>query len=229
MGEGRFHTELFECEWISATRKTPRSKQKLMIVLHGKGDTLEAFRSIKSELRLPNFNYLLLNAPKKYLKGFSWYALNARYEVGVGGTRRRIFKLIEELKAEGWKTKDIYFIGHSEGAMMAADVVLNHADSFGGLVGVSGYVRFFRGWKKQVTRSGARKTPWLFTHGLRDRIIEPREIREDIEELSVHQLPVLYREFMKGHDFDYRKEVPFIRKWIANHRVRRQSFLKPQA
>lgn len=219
-----FPTDLFDAEWIPASKGVPRSKQKLMIVLHGKGDKLDAFRTIKSELRLPNFNYLLLNAPKRYLKGFSWYAVEPRHEEGVRGARQRLFKLVEELKEYGWNPKEIYWMGHSQGALVAADLVLNHPEAFGGLVGVSGYVWFFRGWQKRISRSGARKTPWLFTHGLRDRIIQPKEIREDIEELSSHRLPVLYREFMKGHDFDYRKEVPFIRKWIANSRIRRQSF-----
>jgi len=208
-----FATDLFDHQWIPASKSVPRSKQKLLIVLHGRGDSLKAYQEIKQELRLPQFNYLLLNAPRKYMKGFSWRPKVAR---------AKLFKLVEELEAYGWFPEDIFWMGHSEGAMTAADLVLHHPAAFAGLIGVSGYVQFFRGWRAR--KSGAKRTPWLFTHGTRDRVILPEEIREDIEELSQQKMPILYREFAKGHDFDYKREVPFIRKWIRHSRLRRMSF-----
>lgn len=219
-----FSTELFDHLWIPASRSLPRNKQKLMIVLHGRGDSLRAFESIKSELRLGTFNFLLLNAPRRYLTGYSWYALEPHHERGVRGARARLFKLIDELKRDGWATEDIFLLGHSQGALVAADLVLNYPEAFGGLIGVSGYVWFFRGWKARARLSGAKRTPWLFTHGTRDRIIMPAEIREDITMLTETRMPILYREFAKGHDFDYDREVPFIRRWIRHGHVRRTSF-----
>jgi phospholipase/carboxylesterase len=208
-----FWTNLFDHQWIPASTGTPFSKQKVRIVLHGRGDSLEAYQAIKQELRLPQFNYLLLNAPRKYLKGFTWQSKSAR---------RKLNKLVRELEDLGWEPKDIFWMGHSEGAMTVADLVLHHKKAFGGVIGVSGYVRFFKGWRAR--KSGAKQTPWLFTHGTRDRIISPAEIREDIERLSTNEMPILYREFAKGHDFDYKNEVPFIRKWIRHARLRRMSF-----
>ncbi len=219
----RFSTSLFDSQWIPASRGVPRAKQKLMIVLHGRGDSLDAFKTIKQELRLPHFNYLLLNAPRKYLNGFSWYALEPHHERGVKGARRRLFDLVQELEGFGWLPEDIFWLGHSQGAMVSADLVLNYPEAFGGLVGVSGYVWFFKGWRARASRSGAKQTPWLFTHGTLDRVISPAEIREDIRELSKTRMPVLYREFLKGHDFDHHREVPFIRKWIRDPRLRRRS------
>ncbi len=143
---------------------------------------------------------------------------------GAFAERARLFKLVAELEAFGWFPEDIFWMGHSQGAMVSADLVLNHPEAFGGLVGVSGYVWFFKGWRARAQRSGAKQTPWLFTHGTRDRVILPAEIREDIRELAAGALPVLYREFSKGHDFDHSREVPFIRKWIRDARLRKQSF-----
>lgn len=224
-----FYTSLFNSQWVSASRGVPRAKQKLMIVLHGRGDSLNAFRTIKQEIRLPNFNYLLLNAPRKFADGFSWYALEPHHERGVRGARRRLFQLVEELEAFGWLPEDIFWMGHSQGAMVAADLVLNYPQAFGGLIGVSGYVWFFRGWRARASRSGAKQTPWLFTHGTRDKVISPAEIREDIQELAKTQMPVLYREFLKGHDFDHHREVPFIRRWIRDARLRRRTISSAQA
>jgi phospholipase/carboxylesterase len=208
-----FSTELFNHEWIPASRSVPRSRQKLMIVLHGRGDSLKAYRSIKQELRLPQMNYLLLNAPRRYGSGYSWYALEPRHERGLKRVRAMLFELVQELEAAGWKSQDIIWLGHSQGCLVSCDLVLNHPKPFAGLVGVSGYLWFFRGWRSKARTSGARRTPWLITHGTRDRVILPKEIREDIAVLTA-EVPVLYREFSKGHDFDYRSEVPFIRRWL---------------
>ena len=216
-----FFTTLFDHEWISATRGTPRSKQKLLIVLHGKGDSLAAFRTIRQELKLPHFNVLALNAPRRYLTGYSWFADEPRHQRGVEQARAKLFKLVEELKEAGWKTQDIFWMGHSQGCLVACDLVLNHPEAFGGVVGVSGYMWFFKGWKNRAQKSGARKTPWLITHGTRDRVIRLPEIREDIGELVSGAVPVLYREFPKGHDFDHTSEVPFIRSWIRRARNER--------
>lgn len=211
-----FSTDLFECKWIAASPSIPRSRQKVMIVLHGRGDSLRAFLNIKSELRLPHLNYLLLNAPRKFMKGFSWYALEPRHEAGVRAARVKLFALVDELHAAGWSSNEILWMGHSQGCLVACDLVMNHPDAFAGLIGVSGYLWFFRGWKRRLAVSGARQTPWLITHGTRDRVILPAEIREDVAELTKGRVDVLYREFPKGHDFDFRREVPFIRRWVKS-------------
>lgn len=167
-------------------------------------------------------NYLLLNAPRKYLSGYTWCPLEPRRKKDMLSIREKLFSLIAELELAGWRSRDIFWLGHSQGCLVACDLVLNHPKPFGGLIGVSGYVWFFRGWKHRARSSGAKETPWLLTHGTRDRVILPEEIREDVA-LLTGEVPVLYREFMKGHDFDYAKEVPFIRSWIAKPWRERQA------
>lgn len=218
-----FSTSLFQSEWIPASRGVPRSRQKVMIVLHGQGDTLEAFRSLKRELRLPDFNYLLLNAPRRYLNGFSWCALDPRRTQSLKDVRSRLVFLVSELEQEGWDTKEIFWMGHSQGCLVACDLVLHHPKRFGGVIGVSGYLSFERDWRSRAMKTGARSTPWLITHGTRDRIIRPSEIREDVRELATARIHVLYREFSKGHDFDHRNEVPFIRSWIRSSRASKRN------
>ena len=124
--------------------------------------------------------------------------------------------LIEELKEFGYQTGNILFLGHSQGGRVAADIVMNSPDAFMGIVAVSSYVGFFDGWMDS-TSSGAWKTPWLFTHGTNDRVIRLKEIRQDIRELTKGKIPLTYKEFRKGHDFDHDSEIPFIRKWVAQH------------
>ena len=56
-------------ELIPAAKKSSR----LMIVMHGLGDSLAGFRWITEAMQLPWLNYLLVNAPDEYYGGYSWY------------------------------------------------------------------------------------------------------------------------------------------------------------
>ena len=47
--------------------------RRLMIVLHGLGDSLEGWLWLPAALQLPWLNFLLVNAPDRYYGGWSWY------------------------------------------------------------------------------------------------------------------------------------------------------------
>ncbi len=212
-----FTTSLFDSEWIPASRGA--CEPKVMIVLHGYGDSLKGFRAIKEELRLPGMNYLLLNGPRRHGSGFSWCALHPKEGApSLIKTRARLFALVRELLSAGWASRDLFWLGHSQGAMIASDLVLHHPKPFGALIGVSGCLWLEKNWKRKALRSGAGETPWLMTHGTRDRIIRPEEIRLSLEELIRGPVRVDYQEFPKGHDFDFDHEVPFIRRWVKEVR-----------
>jgi len=70
----------------------------------------------------------------------------------------------------------------------------------------------------------ARSTPILFTHGRRDRVISPTEIRGDIRFARALGFDVTYAEFDKGHEFEDPREMRFIQSWIQSL-VRRSQFL----
>lgn len=218
MGVRPFSTTLFEHLFLTGRGREIIPERALMIVFHGKGDSLEAYREIQSEIGLPHFDVLLLNGPMRFADGFKWMNDEPRHEKSLGVVRDQIFSLIEELKEFGYQTENILLLGHSQGGRVAADIVLNSPDVFMGIVAVSSYVGFFEGWA-DGSDCGAWKTPWLITHGTHDRIIRLREIRQDIRELTKGKIPLTYKEFRKGHDFDHDTELPFIRKWVESHKA----------
>ena len=57
-------------ELIPAEEKGSR---RLLIMLHGLGDSMEGYRWVPEALDLPWLNYLLVNAPDSYYGGYSWY------------------------------------------------------------------------------------------------------------------------------------------------------------
>lgn len=200
-------TDLFNCHFIPAYRKS----NKLILVLHGKGDSLKPFKEINNELDLKEFNYLLLNAPKKFLGGYSWYGEPPYQKKSVLKIREKIFQLLEKLEIQGWKARDIYFLGFSQGCLVSADVALNYPKRLGGLVGISGYFQFYPRWRKQLNSS--KKTPWLLTHGRKDDVLPIEDTKFGVEKLRWAGLNIDWVESDKKHSFE-EAEYSTIRNWL---------------
>ena len=61
---------MLKTEFAPAMEKNSR---RLLIALHGLGDSTAGYRWLPSALQLPGLNYLLVNAPDPYFGGFAWY------------------------------------------------------------------------------------------------------------------------------------------------------------
>ena len=225
-----FKTRLFDALFLKGQSRDPISRRVLCIVFHGKGNSYEAFRDISREIGIPTYDFLLLNGPMRFADGFKWMHDEPRHETSLAIVRDQLFALLEELKSAGFRTENIVLLGHSQGGRVAADLVMNSPDRFKALVAVSSYVGFFKGWNLPEAKeeTGAWKTPWLFTHGTYDRVIRPREIRQDIRELSRGHIPLTYKEFRKGHDFDHETELPYIRSWLTEHAAQMTAQMRGQ-
>lgn len=189
-----------------------RPSKKLMIVLHGKGDSYRPFRKFNEELELKDINYLLLNAPKKYLDGYSWYGEPPYLKQGVIRIRQKMLSLLQDLEDQGWKSEDIFLLGFSQGCLVSADVALHWPKKLGGVIGVSGYFEFFPYWKKRVTKM-VQRTPWLFTHGTKDDVLPIEDTRKGAEKLKSVGFKVNWVELDKEHVF-VDEDYPTIRKWV---------------
>ena len=152
-------TDLFDSHFLPSAVPS----EKLMIVLHGKGDSLRPFKKFDQELQLPELNYLLLNAPKKFLGGYSWYGDPPFQKQGVLRVREKMFRLLDELQAQGWKPENIFLLGFSQGCLVSSDVALYYPKRLGGVVGISGYFQFYPRWRQEISPA-ATETPWLLTH-----------------------------------------------------------------
>src|SRR5437867_3495952 len=61
---------------------------RLLIMLHGLGDSLAGYRWMPEALGLPWLNYLLVNAPDQYFGGYSWYDFIGDIAPGVERSRK---------------------------------------------------------------------------------------------------------------------------------------------
>ena len=61
-----------------------KSSRRLMIMLHGLGDSMEGYRWFPDAMRLPWLNYALVNAPDDYFGGYSWFDFHGDFLPEIG-------------------------------------------------------------------------------------------------------------------------------------------------
>lgn len=201
-------TELFKSKFIPAKKKS----DKLMIVLHGRGDSIRPFFSFNQELNIPEMNYLLLNAPRKFLGGYTWYGEPPYQAQGVLRIREKIFDLLNDLELQGWRSENIFLFGFSQGCLISADIGMNYPKKLGGILGISGYFNFYPRWKNTLSDE-AKRTPWFFTHGHQDDILPIEDTKFGVEKLRQAGLKVEWVEMEKDHSL-LESEYPIIKKWV---------------
>lgn len=201
---------MLNAEFISAANKSSR----LMIVLHGLGDSSAGFHWLVEALELPWMNYLLVNAPDPYYGGYSWYDFAGNQDEGVRRSRKLIFDLLDAQRAKGFPTEQTILFGFSQGCLMTIEAGLRYPHVFAGLIGVSGYVHEP---EKLVTELSplAKQQRVLVTHGYQDPIIPFLQVKAQIEQLKAAGIKIAWHEFVKAHTIAGEPELRVIRDFIV--------------
>jgi phospholipase/carboxylesterase len=197
-------------ELIPAREKNSR---RLMVMLHGLGDSLEGYRWLPDALDLPWLNFLLVNAPDEYFGGFSWFDYPNAIEPGILRSRKLLFGLLDDLRAKNFPAEEITLGGFSQGCLMTIDVGLRYPHKFAGLVGISGWVFEIEKLLKELSPVAPQQR-LLATHGLFDPIIPFEPVRGQIQKLKSAGLNVEWREFPKAHTIHGEDEIAAVRNFI---------------
>jgi phospholipase/carboxylesterase len=190
-----------------------RSSKRLMIMLHGLGDSMEGYRWMSEALRLPWLNVLLVNAPDKYYDGFSWFDYPDNMGPGIVRSRKLLFDLLDDLRGKGFPSGQITLGGFSQGGLMTVDVGLRYPHRLAGLVDISGWVHEIEKLLKELSPV-AHEQRLLITHGPFDPVIPFEPVREQANTLRVAKLKVEWHQFPKGHTIYGEDEVSVIREFV---------------
>lgn len=189
------------------------SHNRLVIVLHGLGDSMEGWRFFPEELRLPWLNTLLVNAPDPYYGGFAWYDYFGAQKPGITRSRKALHELLDSLPEFGFSHDRTVLLGFSQGCVMTLDAGLRYPKRLAGLVGISGYA--FEPEQLLAELSPvAREQRVLVTHGTRDPVIPIEASREAIGKLTQGGLGITWEEFNKVHTVDPIRELGVLRDFI---------------
>jgi phospholipase/carboxylesterase len=192
-----------------------RASRRLMVVLHGLGDSLEGYRWIAEAMQLPWLNYLLVTAPDPYYGGFSWYDLYDDPAPGVERSRQWLFALLEDLGQRQYAADQILFLGFSQGCLMSVEVGARYPRRLAGIVGISGYVHQPEKLVQELSPV-ARQQRFLLTHGTQDPLIPIQEVRPQIAILKNAGLQIDWREFIKPHTIAGEVELAVIREFVRH-------------
>ena len=201
---------MLQTEFIPAAE--PGSK-RLMIMLHGLGDSIEGYRWWPEALRLPWLNHLLVNAPDDYFGGYSWFDIDDQAP-GVLRSRQLLCQLLEGLNGRGFASDQITLGGFSQGCLMAVDVGLRYPHRLAGIVGISGWVFELEQTLRQLSPV-AREQRLLMTHGTSDPMIPIERVRPQIPLLQAAGIKIAWQEFAKVHTIQGETEMAVIREFVC--------------
>jgi phospholipase/carboxylesterase len=201
---------VLETEFYPAADK---NSKRLLIALHGLGDSVAGYRWLPSALGLPWMNYLLVNAPDPYYGGFSWYDFTGDEGKGIRRSRALLIELLDQHQAKGFPTEQTVLFGFSQGCLMTVDVGFRYPHRLAGLIGVSGYVHEPEKLLAELAPIAPQQR-MLFTHGTQDPLIPFAEVREQVNLLKAEGLRVQWHEFVKAHTIAGEEELELIRDFI---------------
>jgi phospholipase/carboxylesterase len=204
-------TTMLNTEFLAATETGSR---RLMIVLHGLGDSIEGYRWLPAAMQLPWLNYLLINAPDPYYGGFAWYDLENPAS-GIERSRRLLFPLLDQLATRDFQAEQIVFSGFSQGCLMSIEIGARYPHHLAGIVGISGYVHEPLQLVAQLAPEAVRQR-FLITHGTQDPLIPIAQVRPQMEILRRAGLQIEWREFVKAHTIAGEEELSVIRDFVRN-------------
>jgi predicted esterase len=185
---------------------------RLLIALHGLGDSMEGYRDVPQWLQVPWMNYLLVNAPDPYYGGFSWYDFAGDPTPGIHRSRNLLTTLLDSLRPK-FPSEQTVMLGFSQGCLMTLETGLRYPHKLAALVGISGYLHD-PGQLITELSPIAREQRILWTHGARDPLIPLAGVREQKEKLKAAGLTIEWREFHKEHTI-IPSEVTAIRDFIV--------------
>lgn len=194
--------------------RIPGARERVVIVLHGLGDSLNGYFFLPEALRVPEFSYLLVNAPDPYYGGYSWYDFMGDKEPGILRSRKLLQDLLRELQDQGVSPADTFLFGFSQGCLMVMDTALRHENILGGAVGVSGYIAFPEQYPAMFSPA-ARSQKILVTHGRRDPVIPFEPARKQFLELRKLGVNLEFLAYDKDHTM-LAEELADVAAWLRS-------------
>jgi phospholipase/carboxylesterase len=201
---------MLESAFIPAAEKSSR---RLMVMLHGLGDSIEGYRWLPEAMDLPWLNFLLVNAPDAYYGGYSWFDYPDNMAPGIMRSRKLIFELLDGFQIRGFAPRDVTLGGFSQGGLMTMDAGLRYPHRLAGLVDISG-------WAFEIERlleefsPVAREQRLLISHGPYDPLIPFAPVKEQAQTLKKAGLAVEWHEFPKGHTIYGEEELSALRDFV---------------
>ena len=204
--------ENLELENLFIPAKVP--SKKLMIILHGRGDSSDGFVGLPPFLDLDDMNYILFDAPFEYFTGHSWYQLPPDQLPGIEYSSILLTKDLDTLFESDFKADESFLFGFSQGSLLTFEFGARYHRVLAGYIAISGYIydtqKLLEDMNPKVNNNN-----WLCTHGIQDPVLPYKTSKKQIQTLQDGGFNIEFKSYDKDHSID-RDELSMIAEWIQN-------------
>jgi len=186
--------------------------KKLMIILHGRGDSAEGFRGFPPFLNIEEMNYLLLDAPFEYFSGQSWYQLPPEQFPGIEYSSKLLTEVLDDVFKERFNADESFLFGFSQGSLLTFEFGARYHKVLAGYIAVSGYIYDEEKLLVEMNPK-VNKNNWLCTHGTKDNVLAFETSKKQVERLQEGGFNIEFKAYRKDHSID-RDELNMISEWI---------------
>ena len=188
--------------------------KKLMIILHGRGDSSEGFTMLPEFINIDDMNYILFDAPFEYFTGYSWYQLPPEQLPGIEYSSKLLTNVLDELFEEQFNANESFLFGFSQGSLLTFEFGARYHKVLAGYIGVSGYI--YDADKLLIDMNqDVKESNWLCTHGTYDNVLPFEISKEQVETLQNGGFDIEFKSYEKDHSID-RDELIMISEWIQD-------------
>ena len=187
-------------DFIRVSPTTKQTPKALIVTLHGWGANAQDVASLIPYINLPDYEFLLPNAPYPYPyaeTGRAWYDLRTEnMYAGLVESKQLLIDWLQSLEANtGVPLSRTILSGFSQGGAMTLDVGLSLP--LAGLVVMSGYPH-----PSVATLNPGIFPPTLIMHGTKDEVI-PLQAAIKSRDMAISLgVAVEYHEFEMGHEIN---------------------------
>ena len=183
---------------------------KAIVFIHGWKGNKDSFTTLSSILKIKNTKWFFPQAPYKLndeKETYSWAFQNSDGTYEIKQTVELFNKFLKENILNTINSKNVFFIGFSQGATVCYDFILQLEHPWGGVFPVAGFKRdqkrIFTVHPNQI------KTPIIIGHGIKDEVIPIKSSENIYEELKNSNCNVSFEKFNGGHkiSINYLKKI----------------------
>lgn len=186
--------------------------KKIMIILHGRGDSSQGFTWLPPFLNLAHMNYLLLDAPYDYFGGRSWYDLPPNQREGIDYSSGILTEILDTLFEKEFNAEESFLFGFSQGSLLTFEFGARYAKKLAGYLAISGYIYDTERLLKEMNPA-LKDANWLCTHGTYDDVLPYRTSKEQVETLQNAGFNITFKSYSKVHTIS-EDELQMIKEWI---------------
>ncbi len=190
------------------------SSKKLMIILHGRGDSSRGFTFLPPYLNIDEMNYLLLDAPYYYYGGYSWYDLPPNQLEGIVQSSATLADILDTLFEEEFNADESFLFGFSQGSLLTFEFGARYEKVLAGYIAVSGYIYDTNNLLEEMNPN-VNSSNWLCTHGTYDDVLPFNTSKSQIETLQSAGFEIDFKSYPKDHTV-VEDELSMIAEWIKN-------------